>query len=106
VVEDEVGSPTYTTDVAAAIVQLLDAAPRGIYHLANDGSASRLDAARLVLKHCRPDVRVQAISRTAFVRASNPPAWAVLDCARAARTGVRLRRWEEALEAYAAYICS
>lgn len=106
VVADEVGSPTFTLDLAAGIVELIDGAQTGTYHLANGGRASRLDTARLVLGRCLPDVPLQPISRTAFVRASEPPAWAVLDCARAASQGVRLRPWEEALGAYARQLCS
>lgn len=101
VVDDEVGSPTFTLDLAAAMLDLLGTSLSGPVHLVNAGQASRLDVARLVLSRVRPDRRVRPISRTTFVRPSLPPAWAVLDGRRAARAGVALRSWQEAVKAYA-----
>jgi dTDP-4-dehydrorhamnose reductase len=106
VVHDEVGSPTSSADVAEGIVRLLSAGEGGIYHLANAGHASRFDAARLVLQCCLPGTRLQPISRTGFVRASTPPAWAVLNCARAGRLGIELPEWDVPLKAYARHLCS
>jgi dTDP-4-dehydrorhamnose reductase len=106
VVYDEVGSPTFTTDVAAGILDLVEKRQGVIYHLTNEGKASRLDAAQVVLGQCHLAIRVEPISRTAFIRASSPPAWAVLDCGRADRLGVRLGGWEEPLKAYARELCT
>jgi dTDP-4-dehydrorhamnose reductase len=103
VVSDEVGSPTYTHDLAHAIVQLVAVgAPGGIYHLVNEGSASRFDVARRVLGLCRPGRKTAAISRNEFNRASTPPAWAVLRSTRPAAEAVTLRPWQEAIDAYVA----
>jgi dTDP-4-dehydrorhamnose reductase len=106
VVSDEVGSPTYTLDLAQTIVRLvLEHAPGGIYHLANEGAASRLDVAARVLGRCRPDRATTPISRKEFVRASTPPPWAVLENTRASALGIRLRSWEQAVDAYARLLC-
>lgn len=99
VVADEVGSPTFAPDLAAAIVSLVGASLGGTYHLVNAGAASRIDWARAVLARLRPDRPTRPIGAAEFVRASNPPAWGVLDGSRAARLGVVLRPWEEALDA-------
>lgn len=105
VVGDEVGSPTFAPDLAAALVGLVSTAPPGTYHLAGSGFASRYEVARKLLDRCRPGRSLEPISGTEFVRASSPPAWAVLDSSRAAEFGVRLRGWADALLEYAGAIC-
>lgn len=105
VVQDEVGSPTYTIDLASAIADLIENAPGGTYHLGAPDAGSRFEVAGAVLRHCHPDVAVKPIGRAQFQRASTPPAWAVLDSSRAAEYGVRLRSWRAALEDYLAAVC-
>jgi dTDP-4-dehydrorhamnose reductase len=101
VVSDEVGSPSYAPDVADALVLLLSSrASTGVYHLVNEGSASRQVVADRVLASCRPERRTVAISSTDFDRPSKPPAWSALANRRAAQSGVRLRPWLDALNAY------
>ena len=105
VVSDEVGSPTYTVDLAPAILDLVERAPGGTYHLAASGAASRLDVAAAVVAMCRRHVELAPITRHEFRRASVPPAWAVLDCSRGAQFGVRLRPWQEGLQDYLSDLC-
>jgi dTDP-4-dehydrorhamnose reductase len=105
VVDDEIGRPTFTLDLAAAIVRLTATAPPGIYHLANEGSASRHEWAREILRRCRPEVTVDAIHLADYVRASNPPRWGVLDTARATALGVSLRPWRVPLADYLETLC-
>lgn len=102
VVADEIGSPTWAADLADAILALVGAAPGGTFHCVNGGAVSRRAWADAVLAVRRPERRTRPIGRAEFVRASVPPAWAVLDTARAAAAGVRLRAWDAALAAYLA----
>jgi dTDP-4-dehydrorhamnose reductase len=102
VVSDEIGSPTYAPDLAAGIVDLVSATSGGTFHLAGADIASRYDFAAAVLELLGPGRALAPISRSEFIRASNPPAWAVLDCSSAAGFGVRLRPWQEALVEYLA----
>jgi dTDP-4-dehydrorhamnose reductase len=96
-----VGSPTYTVDLAEALVDLVRVTDGGLFHLVNDGRASRLEWAEQVLAVRRPGRPVLPISRSAFVRASDPPPWGVLDASKAARVaGIRMRAWVEALRGY------
>jgi dTDP-4-dehydrorhamnose reductase len=95
-VADEHGRPTFTLDLADAILDLLDATPGGVFHLANEGPTSRLAWASHVLALLRPGRQVRPVSRTEFPRASDPPPWGVLDTSRAAACGIRMRPWEEA----------
>jgi dTDP-4-dehydrorhamnose reductase len=102
VVGDEIGSPTYTRDVADAIVELLaeDAltdpgAARAIHHLVNAGRASRADWAREVLRVAGIDVPLQEVPGSTWPRASTPPRWGILE-ATALPTGEPMRPWREA----------
>lgn len=106
VVTDEVGSPTYAPDLAAALVSLVEVAASGTYHLANAGRASRADWARAVLDGCGRDREIEPIRQAEFKRPSLPPAWAVLDTAAAGRVGISLRPWQAALADYLPALCA
>jgi dTDP-4-dehydrorhamnose reductase len=99
VVADEVGSPTFTRDLAAAVLELLDA-PATTYHVANAGIASRAEWAERVLAQMGRSRAVRHIALSEYERPSRPPRWGVLDTERADRAGVRLRQWAEALDDY------
>jgi len=102
VVSDEYGSPTYTLDLARAVIELVLIAPGGTYHLAGDGIASRYDVAAQVVAHRLPSTTVVPITRAQYQRASTAPAWGVLDCSRARSYGVTLGRWQDMLSSYLA----
>ena len=103
VVADEFGSPTYTEDLADAIVALVrGGAPGGTYNLVNAGYSSRAEWAERVLEIRRVAVPVEPISQREFQRASSPPLWGVLDSSSAAAQGVALRPWQDALDDYLA----
>lgn len=102
VVGDEVGSPTYTPDLAEAITELLGAdelAPRGsrvaIHHLVNGGRTSRAGWAREVLRHARIEVPMEEVPASTWQRASSPPLWAVLEPT-PLPSGEPMRPWAEA----------
>ncbi|MFI5261026.1 MAG: SDR family oxidoreductase [Candidatus Limnocylindrales bacterium] len=97
VVADEVGSPTYAPDLAAALLDVVERAPGDLYHLVNAGRASRLEWARAVLARAGRATAVRPISQADFARPSRPPRWAVLATGRAAGLGVALRPWGDAL---------
>ena len=48
VVDDQIGTPTATTEVAKALCSLLKKRPDGLYHLAGEGYVSRFDVARFI----------------------------------------------------------
>ena len=100
VVADEFGSPTYTLDLARAILALVSLTEGGIYHLVNSGGASRREWADRVLSVRRPGRTTRPIAASEFTRASNPPPWGVLDTSRAESVGVPIRSWQAALADY------
>jgi dTDP-4-dehydrorhamnose reductase len=101
VVDDQTGRPTYAPDLAGAIVTLLEADARGLYHVANAGIATWWDLARFCLDETGfQDVAIERISTKALDLPAPRPSWSVLDCSRAEQRGVHMRRWEEAVRDY------
>jgi dTDP-4-dehydrorhamnose reductase len=79
-VADEWGSPTWTADVAEAIVELLGSGEYGgIHHIVNAGIASRADWARTLLPMVGLEVRIEDVPASTWKRDSTPPAWGVLE---------------------------
>ncbi|MEW6223298.1 MAG: NAD(P)-dependent oxidoreductase [Chloroflexota bacterium] len=102
VVGDEIGTPTYTPDVAEAIVELIaedELCPYGelarYHHLVNGGRASRADWAREVLRATGIEVEVEEVPASTWQRASTPPLWAVLEPT-PLPSGEPMRHWREA----------
>jgi dTDP-4-dehydrorhamnose reductase len=101
VVSDEFGSPTFTRDLAEAIVELLGSGDvGGIHHLVNGGVASRADWARELFRQAGLVVGIEEVPASTWPRASTPPAWAVL-APTPLPGGEPMRRWQEALADYA-----
>ena len=105
VVADEIGVPTYTPDLADAIVELIaeggitEASARtAIHHLVNGGRASRAEWAREVLRATGIDADVIDVPGSTWQRASTPPAWAVLEPT-PLPSGRPMRPWREAFAA-------
>lgn len=101
VVEDQVGRPTYALDLAEAILRLVEAGGKGLYHVANAGIASWWDVACFCLDESGyGDLIVERIQTQDLALPARRPAWSVLDCSRAEALGVRMRDWREAIRAY------
>jgi dTDP-4-dehydrorhamnose reductase len=102
VVDDQLGQPTWTADLAAQIVGMLDAdAPAGIYHGTNSGRASWYDFARAVLAEngIDPD-RITPTDSSAFTRPAPRPSFSVLGHEGWLGAGLApMREWREALSA-------
>lgn len=102
VVDDQVGQPTWTGDLAKQIVALLDAdGPAGIYHGTNAGQVSWFGFARAVLAEAGLDPeRITPTDSSGFVRPAPRPAYSVLGHDGWSRAGVApMRDWREALHA-------
>ena len=102
VVDDEVGTPTYAPDLAAALAQLIEHPRYGVYHLVNEGSCSRFEFVQELIRLAGRPTRVTPISTAEYLRLHPLPARRPADsrlrnfCA-ATALGIRLRPWKEAL---------
>ncbi|PZE36193.1 dTDP-4-dehydrorhamnose reductase [Curtobacterium sp. MCPF17_031] len=102
VVTDQVGQPTWTGDLAARIVELVDRdAPAGIYHGTNSGQGSWYDFTRAIFAENGLDPeRVLPTDSASFVRPAPRPAYSVLGHDAWSRAGLApMRDWREALHA-------
>jgi len=101
VVNDQVGSPTYTRDLACAIRDLVRKDARGITHITNEGICSWFDFAReILLQSGRQSVPVLPITTDQSGRPARRPNYSVLSPASLHAYGLRLRPWQEALRAF------
>ena len=101
VVDDQVGQPTWTLDLATQIVALLDAeAPVGIYHGTASGQGSWFDFAGRVFAGAGLDpARVLRTDSSQFVRPAPRPAYSVLGHDAWAEASLpAMRDWREALD--------
>ncbi len=102
VVDDQVGSPTFTRDIAAALASILALDLRGTYHLVNAGETSWFGLAVEAVRLAGVAARTTPVTTAEFPRKAVRPARSVLDTARLAAHGVTMRPWNEALAAYLA----
>ena len=108
IVDDQVGSPTYTVDLAKALSELVRQERRGIFNVVNKGSCSWFQFAKEIVRRSgMEDVEVLPISSKELNRPAVRPTYSVLSTEKLAReTGVTLRPWQEAVGAYLASVQS
>jgi dTDP-4-dehydrorhamnose reductase len=103
VVDDQIGSPTWTYDLALAIKALLDKGCRGTYHAANSGFCSWNEFAKAIFEEEGLKVRVNGMTTRELNRPANRPLYSTLDCGKLERdSGFRPQEWREALKKYLA----
>jgi len=101
VIEDEVGCPTYTLDLARAILALCATEAYGTYHAVNTGACSRYGFARAILRFAGHDTPVVPCTSAEFPMKAKRPMRCELDVSKIEDTiGQKMRPWQEALEDY------
>ena len=101
VVDDQVGSPTWTEDVSVCILRLLATDKYGIYHVTNAGSCSWHEFASAIFELSGIGKTAEPVSSAEFPRAARRPAYSVLAHASLAAGGFPpMRHWREALSDY------
>jgi dTDP-4-dehydrorhamnose reductase len=101
VVDDQRGSPTWTHDLAAALVRLVAASEFGTYHCTNGGDCTWHELAGHVIRRAGHDGPVERITTAALARPAPRPAYSVLDgswCEHV--TGHRMPHWKDAVDRY------
>lgn len=98
VVNDQVGSPTYTKDLAYAIKQLIGK-PYGIYHISNEGSCSWYEFAQTIWEMAGYDpTLIKETSTEQYGATAARPAYSLLSKERLYKNGIGMRVWKEALQ--------
>ena len=101
VVNDQFGTPTYTVDLAKAILSVLPTENYGTYHMTNQGSCSWYDFSREIFRIAGIEIEVRPVTTAQFPRPAKRPMYSVLRNYLLEMTiGDMFRPWEEALEEY------
>jgi len=103
VVTDQIGCPTWTVDLAEALIVLLESGCEGLFHVVNSGHCLRFELARAAMEIIGRDIPIYPITSAEYKRAAEIPPRVVLDCGKFQReTGREMRSWRDALAAYLA----
>lgn len=104
VVDDQIGTPSWTGDIAAALIALLEQDAQGFYHFTNEGVASWYDFAVAIIDEARAlgfpikAQRVNPIPSSAYPTPARRPAYSVLDKTKIrAALGRPIPHWRESL---------
>ena len=103
VVDDQVGSPTHTAEVATVIMDLLeiDSFPNGIYHCAASGYVSRYEMTRFLFERMGGQTKVIPCKTADFKTAAQRPLNSRFDCSKLEkRLGRQMPTWQTMLEIY------
>lgn len=102
VVSDQIGSPTYAGDLAAAIHTVVKAeeAPAGIYHFTNEGVASWYDFAQAIFRLSGSSgISVTPVGTRDYPTAARRPLYSVLSKDKIKRTfNITIPHWEKSLQ--------
>ena len=101
VVDDQIGSPTSTADLAKAIINLIGTEAYGIYHGTCEGECSWYEFACEIFRLSGIDILVEPVTSEEFVRPAPRPAYSVLENYGLKQLGLNsFRTWQDALKEY------
>ena len=101
VVNDQIGSPTFTEDLVRFLIQLVQTDQYGIYHATNSGSCSWYEFAKAIFEEAGIQIQVTPIRTEELPRKAQRPQYSVLDHGAIRRNGFEdLRHWRDALQDY------
>jgi len=101
VVHDQVGSPTYTLDLARYSLELVRKQTSGLFHVVNKGQASWCELASESIMCTGLSSRLNPVSSEEFPRQAKRPPYSVLDTSKFSMvTGITVRSWVQALREY------
>jgi dTDP-4-dehydrorhamnose reductase len=102
VVNDQRGSPTFTPDLASALMQLCRADARGIVHITNSGHCTWYDFAAEIVRRSGLSTIVKPVTTAEFPRPARRPAYSVLSPDSLHAYNVHMPEWQDALRRYLA----
>jgi dTDP-4-dehydrorhamnose reductase len=102
VVNDQRGSPTFTRDLASALVQLCRASAKGIVHVTNSGNCTWHDFATEIVRKSGLETKVKPVTTAEFPRPAKRPAYSVLSPDSLNAYKIHMPEWQDALRRYLA----
>jgi dTDP-4-dehydrorhamnose reductase len=100
VVNDQRGCPTYTVDLARAIIQLCRKGASEIVHVTNVGECSWFEFAQEIVIGAGLAAQVRPVSSQQMARPAPRPAYSVLSATSLRGYGIEMPEWKDALDRY------
>jgi dTDP-4-dehydrorhamnose reductase len=100
VVNDQRGCPTYTVDLAKAIIHLCRKGAAGIVHVTNAGNCTWFEFASEIVKSAGLATEVCPVSTQQMPRPARRPAYSVLSASSLQRWEYEMPAWQDALQRY------
>lgn len=101
VVSDQIGSPTYTYDLAKLVVDMIQTDKYGAYHVTNDGLCSWYEFACEIFKQAGLDVRVTPLTTAEYPAKAARPFNSRMSKDKLINAGFEmLPGWQDALDRY------
>jgi dTDP-4-dehydrorhamnose reductase len=100
VVNDQRGCPTYSVDLARAIIQLCRKDASGIVHVTNTDDCTWFEFAREIVSGAGLATVVRPVSSLQMARPAPRPSYSVLSPTRLRSLGIEMPSWRDALRRY------
>lgn len=99
VVYDQVGTPTYATDLAVALMELLTKGFSGfsLYHYSNEGVISWYDFAKTIFDLSGINIKLNALESSEYPSKAERPAYSVLNKKKIREAGIKVPYWRDSL---------
>ncbi|MEK5204707.1 dTDP-4-dehydrorhamnose reductase [Bacillus sp. FSL R10-2789] len=99
IVHDQVGSPTYTADLARFIIDLVQTDKYGIYHGSNSGICSWYEFAKEIFEQSNIEIMINPLTTEDFPRPAARPKYSVLDKGMIEQNGFEsFQDWKKSLK--------
>ena len=101
VVDDQIGTPTWTKDIAMQMQKLIERNVSGVYHVASNSEVSRFEFARAILTTMLPDVTVEPCSSSEYNTEAKRALRSSLSCEKLKSENLSVMRpWQESLDEF------
>jgi dTDP-4-dehydrorhamnose reductase len=101
VVDDQIGSPTATTEVAKVVWKLLRKEPEGLFHFASAGYVSRFDMAKFIFDTLMMPVDLSSCETSDYPTVAARPLNSRFDCSKIkALLDEPIKPWQVPLKAF------
>ena len=101
IVNDQIGSPTYTKDLSRLLVYMLETSKYGLYHATNEGYCSWYEFANTIFKLANINIDIKAINSNEYASRAKRPMNSKLSKDKLIEYGFKpLPHWEDALKDY------
>lgn len=101
VVDDQIGSPTATTEVAKVILKMASLKQEGLFHFAAEGFVSRYEMARFIFDKLNLPVKLRSCKTKDFPSAAQRPLNSRFDCSKISKLlDEPIERWEKPLDRF------